>query len=111
MTDTGQDGLGTRLSASYLVLRSITPVCFGYRDAFHFGFVGSAAVVRSMLVSQAIPNQPQHGSLSASLDTESDPHWGWLGMACETRSMHISTASCSVTNLQISACMRGDIIH
>ena len=67
MTDTGREGLGTRLSTSYLVSRSITSVCSGYRDAFHFGFVGSTDVVRSMLVSQAIPNQPQRRSLSVSL--------------------------------------------
>ena len=34
------------------------------------------------LVSQARPNQPQRGSLR---DTESNPRWGWLGLACETR--------------------------
>ena len=45
------------------------------------------------VVSQARPNQPQRGSLSVSRrikyqavrDTESDPRWGWLGLACETR--------------------------
>lgn len=49
--------------------------------------------VRACLVSQARPNQPQRGSLSVShmwnpsfhmCDTESDPRWGWLGLACET---------------------------
>ena len=35
---------------------------------------------------QARPNQPQRGSLSASrTGTESDPRWGWLGLAWETR--------------------------
>ena len=32
------------------------------------------------IVSQARPNQPQHRLLS---DAESDPHWGWLGLACK----------------------------
>ena len=39
----------------------------------------------SGLVLQARPNQPQPGSLLAShTDTESNPRWGWLGLACET---------------------------
>ena len=37
------------------------------------------------LVSQARPNQSQCGSLSVSVHgTESNPRWGWLGVACET---------------------------
>ena len=46
------------------------------------------------LVSQAIPNQPQ-ARIAFSIthsDTESDPRWGWLGMACET-SMDLTTAA------------------
>ena len=46
------------------------------------------------VVWQAWPNQPQHGSLSVSsimhflprvwyTCTESNPGWGWLGLACE----------------------------
>ena len=41
------------------------------------------------VVWQARPNQPQRGSLSVSCtsfpvhDTESNPRWDWLGLACE----------------------------
>ena len=48
------------------------------------GYAGQPATIfescRILSVdSQARSNQPQCGSL-----TESDPHWGWLGLACET---------------------------
>ena len=39
----------------------------------------AVSVACKTLVSQARPNQPQRGS-----HTESDPRWGWLGLACET---------------------------
>ena len=93
MTDTGQEGLGTRLSTSYLVSRSITPVCSGHAGLY-----------------KAYPTE-MHFSI-AMCDTESDPRWGWLGIwlarlgPCMT-----STASHSAMNLQRSACTRGDIIH
>ena len=93
MTDTGREDLGTTLSASYLVSRSITPVCSGHAGVY-----------------KAYPTEMHFGI--AVRDTESDPRWGWLGIRlarlgpCMT-----STASHSATNLQISACTRGDIIH
>ena len=50
----------------------------------------------SWLVSQARPNQPQRGSLSVShTDTESDPCWGWLGLACETGSGCAPVGECN----------------
>ena len=66
-----------------------------------------------MLVSQAILNQPQRGSLSVSpcmILKAIRTGVGWVWLARLGPSM-ISTASCSATNLQIGACMRGDIIH
>ena len=34
----------------------------------------------------SLASQPQLRLLSVSHTvTESDPHWGWLGLACETR--------------------------
>ena len=53
MTNTGREGLGTRLSASYLVSRSITQVCSGHTGLYKAYpcisvSVGRAAVARSM---------------------------------------------------------------
>ena len=48
-----------------------------------------------LLVSQARPNQPQRGSLSVSVrDTESNPRWGWLGLACETNVLQFALTVC-----------------
>ena len=38
------------------------------------------------LVLRARLNQPQHESLS---DTESNPRWGWLGLARETSAIAV----------------------
>ena len=43
------------------------------------GYAGQPATIFESVEQQARSNQPQCGSL-----TESNPHWGWLGLACET---------------------------
>ena len=47
------------------------------------------------VVSQTRPNQPQRRSLSVR-DTESDPRWGWLGLACETSNYECSKKLCII---------------
>ena len=42
------------------------------------------------LTSQTQPTPVRIISV-AVCDTESDLHWGWLGLACETKNTHLNT--------------------